>query len=458
MNENRTQRKILAVLVAASVVVPLAVEARGEEALGRRYTDPVNGFSLRPPLDAERVRQTSPALLVSWRKRDPDRNAVLWTLSVLRAVEKRPMGDLGTYSKALADKLRGEQNYKVDSVALPKVAGLPGISFKGVTGGVGRFYQEQVWVLSHKGKVDPQAKPGDEAEPTEFLVLVINGPADMEKELSAVLSKVVGTLEVTDPRTARAEREAKLCRGQEFLASLTDEKLAAAAKGDAQWYLMRFEGKDVGFMRVAAAKARREGASGYELKNWVVLQLPKSERRLLKRVMFTTLDRNVERWAEQLKIGDGPAAETFGEDGIKQAEMIVCNISQGGRVRANKKPAPSAIYLPRAMGGLLPRLIDLGKAESYAFATYTSSANSFDMRTFTVVGPDRVEIDGKDTEAIRVTDRVAEDTEPATLWLDAKGDLLLMESPDGLTMRRSSRSEVRRLFVDADQLVNAMGK
>ena len=105
MNENRTQRKILAVLVAASVVVPLAVEARGEEALGRRYTDPVNGFSLRPPLDAERVRQTSPALLVSWRKRDPDRNAVLRTLSVLRAVEKRPMGDLGTYSKALADKL-----------------------------------------------------------------------------------------------------------------------------------------------------------------------------------------------------------------------------------------------------------------------------------------------------------------------------------------------------------------
>jgi len=179
---------------------------------------------------------------------------------------------------------------------------------------------------------------------------------------------------------------------------------------------------------------------------------------LLKRVMFTSLDRNVERWTEQLTVGEGPTRETFSEEGIKQAEMIVCHITQAGRGRTNKKPAPLAIYLPRALGELLARLVDLGKPESYAFATYTSSANSFDMRTFTVVGSDRVEIDGKDTEAIRVTDRVAEDTEPTTLWLDAEGRLLMMESPDGLTMCPATRGEVRRRFVDADQLVNAMGK
>ena len=438
--------------------------ADDEIVLGQRYVDSLHGFSLCPPVDVERIRETASSRLVRWQKRDPQRNAVLWTLSVLRAVESGRDIDLKPYSEALADKLRREENFRVESIDLAPVAGKAAIHLEGMTGGAARFWQRQVWVLTRLPRpaaTTPATQPGETAargEGGEFLVIVMSGPADIKARLASILQKVLETVKIVDPQAARAEREERLKRGGELLASLMDKDLAAAVQTAPLWYLLRMKGRDVGFMRMVTIAADREGAAGYEVRNWVMLDLPKTDRRLLKREMFTTVDRSVERWREQLVVGEGPKAERVAEDGIKQREMIVCTVAQGGQTSSKTKAVPVGIYLPRAMGSLLGGLVDLKAPGAYGFAIYTSGANSFDLRSFTVVGPDRIEVAGRRVDAVRATDQLAEDAEASTLWLDEKGVLLRMVSADGLEMEPASQQAVTRRFADALEIVRSMGE
>ena len=138
---------------------PLVGVAGGadEIVLARRYVDSLHGFSLRPPTGVERIRETAGARLVRWQRRDPERNAVLWTLSVLRAVASGRNIDLEPYSEALAEKLRREENFRAESIGLAPVAGRAAIHLEGMTGGAGRFWQRQTWVLT---RLPPEAATG----------------------------------------------------------------------------------------------------------------------------------------------------------------------------------------------------------------------------------------------------------------------------------------------------------
>ena len=137
------------------------------------------------------------------------------------------------------------------------------------------------------------------------------------------------------------------------------------------------------------------------------------------------------------------------EEGLKQDKLIVCNVLQAGQSRPLKKQVPHLIYLPQALGQLLPRLIDLDKPAAYAFAVYSSETNSFDMRTFTVLGTDRIAVGNRHVQAVKATDQAAAGAEAATLWLDTDGNLLRMQTADGMTMTPASRDAVLRRFPKA---------
>ncbi|MCK4602558.1 MAG: hypothetical protein KAU28_08840, partial [Phycisphaerae bacterium] len=343
--------------------------------LGKRYVDPLHGFSLRPPAGTDRQRQRVAARLVSWTKRDPRTGAIAWTLSVLKVTETNEKIELKPYSQALAKKLQTQENFREVTTELAPVAGKAAIHLRGVSGGSLGLWQRQVWVLTKARK---------------FLIIKITGPVDMKDRLDAICGAVLATLEVTDPKKALEKRKELLARGEKLLAGLTDKKLTDATHGEPQWCLLRFKGDDVGFMLTTESATRREGRRGYEVKLWVMSRLPKDQPRLLKRVLFTTVDRKLERWTESLQIGSGPTSVVIGEDGIRQDDVIVCNFARGDRIDTNKKAVPASLtfYLPRAIGLLLPRLVDLQEQTSYAFAVYAGDVNDFDMRTLKVIGPD----------------------------------------------------------------------
>ena len=462
----RTLRTVV-ILAVFGAGLPAAPAGGEPVELDRRYIDPLNGFSLRPPAGLERTRETGSARLVSWQKRDPDRGAVLWTFSVLRAAgASNRQIDLKHFAEALADKLRVEESYRVESSELSTLAGKPAIYLRGTTGGVGKFWQKQVWVQVRPPQVASASRPAATMEPGEaagdragqFLVVVMTGPADMKDSLEALSNRVLETLEVTDPQAVQEERKRRLDRGQELLASLTPEILAAAAPREPQWFLLRLGERDAGFMYMAAARARREGVDGVEVRSCVLLAAPKTERRVLRRAMFAPADRSVERWGELLEVGEGPTATRVQEEGLKQEELIVCTVSQSGRTETRQQKIPPGIYLPRATGVLLPRLVDRNKPQAYAFAVYGSEANSFDMRSFVVVGPETVTIDGRRVSAVRATDQPAADTEATSLWLDKDGGILRMVSPDGLVIEPVSRERVVRAFPEAEKVVRDLGR
>jgi len=442
MSQRRTLRTIAIGACISALSACGLVRADEAIVLGKRYVDPLHGFSLRPPVGTERRRGFSPSKLVSWVRRDSASGAILWTLSVLRATERKKQIELGPYSKALAEKLRREENFKMESLELSPVAGKAAIHLRGLTAGV-KMWQRQVWIL---------------ARPSQFLIVMISGPETIKGRLDAICRRVLATLQLTDPTKAREIQRKNLARGRGFLSDLNDKKLADAIQAGPTWFLLKHMGRNVGFRRVTEAPARREDVDGYLVKMWVMLSLPKTQARLMKHEMFVAGDLGVERWRKRLQIGSGKTGHVIDEDGLKQNELIVCNVLLDGRVTTRQKKVRKAIYLPQAAGMLLGRLIDLKTPAAYAFAVYDSERNSLDMRTFTVIGPTTIELGGRRIEAIRATDRPAMDAEAATLYLDARGRLLRMETAEGLVMERSTAGAVRRRFPNADVIIKKMGE
>lgn len=421
--------------------------------LDKRYIDPLHGFSIRPPAGTERKREFSTSTIVTWSKRDEKTGAVAWTLTVQKAGESNKSIDLKPYSEVLAKKLSANDDYKIESVELGLLADKGTIHFRGLTGGAAKLWQRQAWVL---------ARPG------EFLIFAITGPRDSKEQLDKLFQAVVGTLELSDPQKATEERKQNIARGKDLLGALKDQQLGRALGAETQWFLLQLKGEDIGFMAQVEMANRRDGADGCEVRSWVMMQLPKDKPRILRRLLFTTADRSFEKWVEKLDVGSGKEMTNISEEGIKQAEMIVCNITAEGKTQPQRKKLPQDLvpqkfslgdyYLPRAMGVLLPRLVDLSKPAAYSFAIYNTQVNNFDMRTFTIVGAEKITLNQARVDAVKATDQAAPDVEPAELWLSAKGLLLRMTTSDGLVMEATSRAAILERFPKAEEIAKEVGK
>ena len=421
---------------------PSAEEAAGAVPLGKRYVDAMHGYSLRPPAEAQRARESAAGQLVNWSHYDEQTGAIDWALSVHRAVEANPPAELKAYADALAQKLLAEKDLKVETTELAPVAGKAAIHFRGTTLGIA-MWQRQTWILS---------------QPGAFLVVTMQGPKDRAERLDRIAEAVLGSVEVHDPTAALEQRRANLDRGEKLLTSLTGRELAGAIRPEAQWYLLRLDGETVGFRRVVESPARREGADGYLVKTLVLLEMPNFEPRLMRQELFVTPELDVERWGTRLQVGSGDGALVVDESGLKQEELIVCNVLQGDKLRTFKKQIPGRFYLPQAIGVLLPRLVKLDQLAAYGFAAYDAERNDFNLRTFTVVGPQRASIGGQEVDAFVATDRAADDAEPARLILDAQGNLLQMQTADGLVMERASETAVMSRLPRAAGILKAAGE
>ena len=429
---------VAAVLGAAWAPAPAAGPSTE---LGTRHVDKINGFSLRPPAGAVRRREYSPSRLVSWTRRDKATGAIDMTMVVLKATSATKKITLKTYAAQLKTKLAREQQWYIDRALVTTVGGKGAIDLSGVGGvsGLG-VWQRQVWILVGEG---------------QFLILAVSGPrgsnADKGRNvpLDALYTKVLSSVELIDPAGALRQRKANLQRGQDLLAGLTDATLKAAFDAELRWYLFRKDDKDVGYMAIKAAPARRDGSAGYEVTSTLRLKLPADQVRHAKREQFATTNRIFCRWRETMVVGVGPNSGRYVEEGVKQSDVILCRLFANGQVSENQKrltrPA-GKMFLPRAFGMVLPRLLDLKKPNVYAFATYASQPNALDMRTVTVDGAESITLDARRTQAVRISDRAAADGEPATVWVDAKGAILRMSTPDGLVMDASTRGAIIRRF------------
>jgi len=437
------------VILSAAAILCLTACAPGAETgeikLASPYIDPVRGFSLRPPVDTIRSRATSANRLVVWTRRQSPKAPILWRLSVYGRIDQafKPGGDLLAYGRGLVKRLAKTEGFKATGPRIIDLAGTKAINLRGLTTGKVQFWQRRVWVYLRDRK---------------FLEVRISGPASAREKLDAIATAVLKTLKITDPKDAQVRRKAALARGAKLLKAFTDKKLIAALDTKAQWFLYRRGGQVIGFMLQREASAKSAGKSGCRIKSWIMMKLDGKTLKL-RREMFTTADRSAETWLETGRVESAGGNVIMEEKGAKSDSRIDCRITVGKKTVKNKPAAvPKDNYLPRAMAWLLRRMVNRKEAAPYAFATYNGRTGSFNLRTFTVVGPDEIEAGGRKVRAIRVTDQLTAETQAADMWVDSDGKLLIMNTVDGLMMEIASDKAVERRFPRAKATIKAMGQ
>lgn len=435
----------------ALLLIPLcagalaAADQAAQIPLDQPYIDPLNGFSLRPPLKTTRTRTTAASRLVKWSRRDDRTGTILWTLSVSRCSEPKLEGaDPSAWAKQLASRLRKSDLFETGSYEIAPLAAKTALTFRGITKGRVKFWQRRVMIHLHKH---------------EFLELRISGPINMQEKLDSIATAVLATLKITDPEVALARRKANLARGRELLDGLSDSKLRVLIRTRPQWFLYSSKGKPVGFMLKIESLLGPAGRKGYQVRTWMMLKVAPGHLTQIRREMFATADRSAESWSETgRKTVDGKISR-MSERGARTGEQITSTLLRGSKTKTNKPvKVPQAHYLPRAMAWLLHRMVDLKKPAAYAFATYDAARNDFNLRTFTVGKPQEIELGGRNVRAVRVTDQLSADSAPATMWLDEKGNLLTMQAAGGLVMEAASEQAVTRRFPNAKETIRSMGR
>ncbi|MFW6062049.1 MAG: hypothetical protein ACOC93_04495 [Planctomycetota bacterium] len=446
----KRQIAMMCAVVGSAVLAALAPPA-GAVQLGQRYTDQIHGFSLRPPQDSSRQRESTGSRLVAWFNSDEQTGTLQWALSVHEAVdpnEKTRLGDveLEDYAKRLAAQLHQDQNYNIDtdSIRLLNISDRPAIHFQGRTMGGVPMYRRQAWVL---------------AESNRFLLLQIQGPEDSKSRLDEIFQTVLKTVKVTDPRSLEQIRRGyhtQVQAGEQLLESLEPERIVTSLQREPQWFVMKYNGEPVGWMARIEGREARQRRPGLFVKTYAMVEMPDAPVRVMKRNMWSSFDRQAEEWTERLQIGGDKRAQVIKTEGVLTGGTVVSSTLQGGQTTTKQNPAPEGIYLPKAYGEVLPRLVNRSGRGTYSLATYDASTGKMNMRTIKVVGRQEIRMGGKRVKSIYVTDQPHFDAEATKVWVDQKGRLLRTRTGDGLELGRSNRQIVQRIFPKATAIIQAL--
>ncbi len=436
------------IIIVIAAVLSLGAAAPADVDLAKPFRDPLNGFTIRPPEGAQRKLKTGTATLAQWLQRDEESGAIIWTLTVSKAAYKVKEGEkfeLRQYGKQLAKEMLERDRFKVEKLTFGNVDKKPAIIMTGESVGTLKFWQKQVWV---------RPKPG------RFLVFTIFGPLNKTDYLRSVMDKVLQNVTIVDPEEELKRRQTYLRNGKGVLLGLTKEKVTRIAADKPFWMLMKLKGKTVGWMRQREEIDTIQQFDGLKVETHSSADLPKNPVRLSKSAMFSSIGRTYEQWTELLQIGSGKTAVSFAEKGLRKDRVILCNASRNGRALPvlKREDVPDQWFLPKAMGMMLPRLLDLGEPKTYAFATYNSRTNKYDMRLFVVGETVTIEHDGRRVKAVRCQDQAHWDKDPATVYLKPDGTLLRLETADEFVVELSDEATVRRKFPKVNDVIKALDR
>jgi hypothetical protein len=245
------------------------------------------------------------------------------------------------------------------------------------------------------------------------------------------------------------------------LNGLTGEAIQSALPQTPHWFLVQKNDTPVGWLCMQGRPVRRNREAGYEIRSWAMFQIPNQPVRLIQQRQFTNPKMTMGLWSGRVQFGSGQQSALLVEDGLRQGNMIIATLTDGQRVDNEKKKIPEkmfGMYLPRAVGTLLPSLLDRTQPAGYTFAEYDRQVNDFQIRTVTVVGPERIDVKGKFVQAVKITDQPAVDSEPLTFWVDENGKVLQSRSPDGLVSVSVRPEDVLRAFPNARAVIAKMNQ
>ena len=431
---------IVATLVcplAPAFAEPPAASQPSGVAMGSPYVDLFHGFGITPPAGTERSTDRILAQLVSWQLRDAKTNAVLWTLTVGKIVNKEAPDDMDAYAKSLAATLKEKENFQVASSEVREIAGHKAIDLRGTTEGKMRWWQRQVQIASDKGN---------------FVLLRMTGPTDAADSMDATMTAVLATVKIIDPKEALAQREKNLKAGAEFLKTVTPEKLKAAIQTEPLYTLMSYKGRS-DWGECAIQSLAKDHTKGFELRYDIFLVIHSEEMIHSIHKLSASADRasGTDNQKKQSQTFDYQFIQSDWKISDEKAPTTV-----GSMPKILTKTVPPEIrdcYLPPAFWEILPQLLDLKKHATYGFAVYNYRLNAFDVYTVTVVGSAKIQIGGKGISAYQIDIQPAEDAPCQQEYVDEKGNLLKLVFWTDLVMDAVDKETFLKAFPKAAEMI-----
>jgi len=395
----------LTALIISALVAPAAVCAQAVPAtqpvkgtLDAPYVDGSFGFSIAPPAGCTTFRQKHLAgagdvEVVQFGNLD-----YRWSLTVRVTTTTQPL-DAQTIIDGLTKNISASyEDVKVVRGEEARIAEREGVRYAAT------FKADGTNWLRHQAVI--------RTKPTEYYALVFIAPAG-DNIAESLFDKIVDSFQILRTELMQKRIEEALARGTQLLQSVRSGKIKLTKRVSPESFL-RFvlDGKEIGFVRVREGERAQGSRSGVEVNEWAWLFKADNSITHLRHDMYLTDDLSFENWENRV-MTIPPAAAGAARQVIYELES---GLRQDNQLVAAFMPTPNASemqdkiieveksYASAAWHSLLPRIVDLNQPELYAFASYSADRRGLVLRTFEVIGPAQVTIDGRRVQAIKLQD------------------------------------------------------
>lgn len=400
----RLLRGILACgLIAAWAALPAGAEGSGGDdpvsLADHRYTDNTYGFALRPPAGCGADRRT--------RDLPGDRKQIVrflestrgWSLAVWR-IERdrraRPDDILAGIEKELSSAAGGLKVLRSESGTIAARDAVRFAAHLVVEGSP--VYHERAVI---------------EVDERRSLALVLSAPRSDTPVAIRTFDRIVDSFELLRSSSRERQiRDALVQGGQVLHATARRVNGLADLVGEESFFDCRLDGRRAGFVHIGERTARFEGSRGAAFEKWTWLFHENGGVTHMRQAMFLADDLSFEHWESWILKISPP-----NQQGERRSELDVEKaVRQDDKLIVQSQPEPPAVeneevtitvkpqFAPAPWDILLPRVLDLKRSELYAFWWYDPDRQGQSLRTFRVVGPELVRIDGRSTRAIKMED------------------------------------------------------
>jgi YD repeat-containing protein len=303
--------------------------------------------------------------------------------------------------------------------------------------------------------------------PQSFVVVTIFADAREFPRLRPIFDACFDTIQLRSAAELADQREARLARGREVLATFTPQRLRAAAF-DRQWYRVYRPGPsgrsaddtELAFMSLQVGEGKRGeltperapeafGAMESELGLLLLLEAryllddPKAGGHVdVDARYWMNWDRQSEAWSVRYTRRVGTVSRTAADTGVRSGPRLeVIHSSREEQTREPETFQVPEVYLCQAevllLGALLPR--DGPASGEMAFACYDPKARRLIDRV------DSWKLDRQAPHWVLTTIQFS-DTAPIRQVYDASGRRLQRTDPDGTITERMDPGELRKLW------------
>ncbi len=413
--------------------------------LGDTYADVMFGFTIRPPKD--------------WQantRREYNGHATLVLQLMEPALSNRPRAIIVEHvgsprTVEMKDRLRQAELMLNVELTQPKTDVSELRAFDGRPGAY----------LSAHYRVDEEERfrltAIIEIAPRNYLMMRHDGRGEDRADTEAIFRAVMDSIRLLAKPLTEKELRTALDAGADWMKEVDAARLKAALMAT-QYFLYEQNGKPIGLLEITERENRvRRGKTRYDgieitQQSWM-FDAPAAVRRYQHRIQIDD-DFEREEWQSSAVTWIRPAGDTpeqfenAYQEGLRSLDVLLSSQSSSlsEPVKTNPPLKLPRTYITRTLTNLLPRLLgNLDKPRTLAFLTFDHELGVLVQKIVEIKGETTLPGEPDGRKIYRIDDRVGVAAEPAQMFVDEGGRVLLVKTRNW-TLRPAAPDELRKLF------------